>query len=138
MSRSGFTLLELMIAVAIIGILASIATVKYANLYRKAEEGGLQGNLGSIRSALSIYYADMDGLYPQSLSVLTSSARYLKEIPPAKVPGYHDASVLVTLASSADDGGGWVYNPDATHLRYGAALVNCIQTDSKGSVWSSY
>lgn len=138
MEPLGFTILELMVVVMIIGILSSIGAVKYASLLRKADEGGLQGNLGSLRSAVSIYYADTDGLYPRTLAALTAASKYLKEIPPGKVPTYHQASAQVALAVTADDAGGWVYNDDASHLRFGAVGVNCVHLDSKGSVWSSY
>ena len=137
-SRAGFTLLELMVVIAIIGILSGIATIKYADLLRKAEEGGLQGNLGALRSALSIYYADTDGIYPQSLGFLILNSRYLKEMPVAKVPRQHNASALATAGTAATDAGGWLYNDDATHSRFGSAAVNCVHTDSKGSVWSAY
>lgn len=135
--NAGFTLMELMIVVLIIGILAGIASVKYANLLRKADEGGLQGNLGSLRSALSIYYADLDGQYPQSLNALTVSSRYLQAVPLGKIPNYHPASSLVTLNIAADDAGGWIY-ADSSNVRFGAVSVNCIHTDTKGSVWSAY
>lgn len=137
-NRAGFTLLELMIVIAIIGILSGIATIKYADLLRKAEEGGLQGNLGAVRSAISIYYADTDGVYPQSLGFLVLNARYLKAMPTAKVPRQHEASALVTAGAAATDAGGWLYNDDAAHSRFGSAAVNCVHTDSKGSVWSAY
>jgi prepilin-type N-terminal cleavage/methylation domain-containing protein len=67
--KSGFTLIELMIVVAIIGILASIAIPKFADLIRKSKEGATKGNLGSLRSALSIYYGDMEGTYLMTLPV---------------------------------------------------------------------
>ena len=71
--KRGFTLIELMIVVAIIGILAAIAVPKFADLIRKSTEGASKGNLGSVRSALSIYYGDMEGQYPSSISGLTGS-----------------------------------------------------------------
>src|SRR5258708_7703454 len=61
---SGFTLVELMVVVSIIAVLASIFIPKYANLIRKSQEGGAMGNLASLRSALSVYYADNQGAYP--------------------------------------------------------------------------
>lgn len=137
-NEAGFTILELMIVVTIIGILAGVAAIKYGTLLRKADEGAVQGNLGTLRSAISIYYADMEGQYPQTLSALTASSKYLKAVPSGKIPSYHQASALVTSAVTADDAGGWVYNADTSHSRFGSIAVNCIHTDSKGSVWSSY
>lgn len=59
--RSGFTLIELMLVVAIIGLLAAIAVPKFAKMVIKAKEASTRGKLGSVRSALSIYYADNVG-----------------------------------------------------------------------------
>ena len=50
-ANKGFTLIELMIVVAIIGILAAIAIPKFADLIRKSNEGATKGNLGATRSA---------------------------------------------------------------------------------------
>src|SRR5206468_6229263 len=86
---SGFTLIELMIVVAIIGILAAIAIPKFANLIRKSSEGASKGNVGSIRSALSIYYGDMEGQYPADMASLTVAGKYLSSVPSAKAPNYH-------------------------------------------------
>src|SRR5258708_10880139 len=85
----GFTLIELMIVVAIIGILAAIAIPQFANLVSKSQEGRTKANLGSIRSALSIYYGDTEGWYPaiaNSLPVLTAGGRYLASVPNSDLP----------------------------------------------------
>jgi prepilin-type N-terminal cleavage/methylation domain-containing protein len=64
-SSRGFTLIELMIVSAILAILAMIALPKFANLIDRSREASMKGALGSLRSALSIYYADNDGVYPR-------------------------------------------------------------------------
>lgn len=53
-----------MLASAIIGLLAAIALPKFGNMVDKAKEGALKGQLGTLRSALSVYYADNEGIYP--------------------------------------------------------------------------
>src|SRR3954467_3408107 len=88
-AKRGFTLIELMIVVAIIGILAAIAIPKFAELIRKSNEGKLKGTLGAMRSAISIYYADMEGPYAADLYSLTISGKYLAVMPPIAVPNYH-------------------------------------------------
>ena len=97
-----------------------------------------KGRLGSLRSALSIYYGDLEGSYPPSLDSLTENGKYLTEIPPAQVPGAHQPTNAVTLGRTPDDGGGWLYNNDALDANYGNVMVNCTHTDANGKVWASY
>lgn len=138
--KSGFTLIELMIVVAIIGILAAIAIPKFAELIRKSSEGASKGNLGSIRSALSIYYGDLEGVYPDQLSALTISGKYLTAVPNAKTPNYHADSSAETdgVLSAVSDGGGWYYNNVLGDSNVGGLVVRCTHTDTKGSVWTTY
>lgn len=140
-SKKGFTLIELMIVVAIIGILAAIAIPKFAELIRKSGEGASKGNLGALRSALSIYYGDMEGQYPVAASALTINGKYLTSIPVAKAPNYHtDSSVEVDMSvtASPNDAGGWWYDNIMTDSNVGTVLVNCTNTDTKGSIWTAY
>ena len=137
-AKSGFTLIELMIVVAIIGILAAIAIPKFADLIRKSNEGATKGNLGSVRSALSIYYGDQEGLYPQTPYALTLNGDYMSKIPKAKTPSYHGDSSGMTLQISATDQGGWGYNNVTSDPNFGNLWVGCSHTDSKSTMWSSY
>jgi len=135
---SGFTLIELMIVVAIIGILAAIAIPKFASLIRKSSEGATKGNLGAIRSALSIYYGDMEGTYPSDLAALAISNKYLASVPTSKTPNYHADTATVLNQSGSNDAGGWQYNNVMTATNVGTLVVNCTHTDTKGSLWTSY
>lgn len=111
----------------------STAQIVYSGLIRKSNEGATRGNLGAVRAALSIYFADHEGAHAPDLQELTVNGKYLSVLPKAKTPGYHADSTAVLLAGEPDDSGGWVYDP-AT----GEVKVNCTHTDTKGSAWDSY
>jgi len=145
----GFTLIELMIVVAIIGILSAIAIPKFADLIRKSNEGATKGNLGAIRSAVSIYYGEQEGWYPSGAAVnlgavLTmENGKYLKEVPACYAAGHHAKSTVFSVAAtSATDGGAWGYGwddtPTGAQKLWGDVWVDCSHTDSKATTWSFY
>lgn len=96
------------------------------------------GNLGSLRSALSIYYGDLEGSYPPALESLTVNGKYLTEIPRAQVPGAHQPSRAVLIGKTPNDAGGWLYNNDPRDANVGNVRINCTHTDSKGQDWASF
>jgi general secretion pathway protein G len=78
-NRKGFTLLELMIVIAIIGILATLAQPMFKTAVLKSREAALKEDLFNIRNVMDQYYAD-NGKYPDSLNDLVDKG-YMRSIP---------------------------------------------------------
>jgi len=142
-NKKGFTLIELMIVVAIIGILAAIAIPKFADLINKSKEGATKGALSTVRSALQVYYGDNEGWFPAgtadaaggaaAMVPLTSGAKYLNEIPIAKLPGTGHGDIADVTAAVASDAGGWHYEANVSSPSvWGNFAVNCTHIDIKG------
>jgi len=64
--RRGFTLLELLIVIAIIGILVAMGTVSYSTAQKRARDSKRQGDMKAIQNAFEQYYAAHSGSYPGS------------------------------------------------------------------------
>ena len=98
----GFTLLELMIVVAIIGILATLAEPSYRFATIKAREAALKKDLYILRDVIDQYHADQ-GRYPNALSDLVEKG-YLRAIPVD--PFTHSSQSWVEIyASEGEDSG---------------------------------
>jgi general secretion pathway protein G len=75
----GFTLIELMVVLTVIGLLLSVVVPDYVGRMKRAEEAALQENLAVMRDALDKHYADA-GSYPAALEDLVAK-RYLRSVP---------------------------------------------------------
>src|SRR5208283_5801438 len=95
--EAGFTLVELMIVMAIIGILVLLAIPRYATTIKLAREAALKEDLQTMRSAIDSYTMDKQKA-PQSLDDLIQDG-YLKSIP--EDPMTHSKDTWVTETSDA-------------------------------------
>ena len=62
--RQGFTLMELLIVIAIIGILISISVASYGSAQKKARDARRHADLKAVQNAWEQYYADNNASYP--------------------------------------------------------------------------
>lgn len=79
MKKKGFTLIELMIVIAIIAILAAILVPNFLRARAQGQFTQCQSNCKNIGTALEMYSTDNAGHYPSATTTLTPS--YLKMIP---------------------------------------------------------
>jgi general secretion pathway protein G len=99
-NQKGFTLIELIVVVTIIGILAGLAIVNVKFAQRKAREAALMENLSTLRKAIDNYYADKQH-YPSDLNDLVPN--YLHKIP--KDPMTKQADWEVVMDDPLTSGG---------------------------------
>ena len=92
---AGFTLVELMIVMAIIGVLATLAIPSFVGALKQAREAVLKEDLHVLRTAIDSYTADKQKA-PQSLEDLITDG-YLKSVP--EDPMTHSKDTWVTDTS---------------------------------------
>lgn len=101
---AGFTLLELIVVIAVIGILAAIIMPALRDVPIRAREVALKTDLRTFRDVIDQYYGDK-GRYPPSLEALVTDG-YLRSIPIDPMTKSAETWVLIYEEEAADDGFG--------------------------------
>ena len=127
-AEQGFTLLELMIVMVVIGLLAAIAIPSYTNNIRNAKEAVLKEDLHTIRTAIDSYTVDKQKA-PQSLDDLVQ-AGYLKTMPVDPFTKRSDSWVPVQDDSMS--------NIDQTESGIDDVHSGAQQTASDGTSYSTW
>jgi general secretion pathway protein G len=124
----GFTLIELMIVIAIMGILLTLAIPSFVGAIKHAREAALKEDLQTIRTAIDTYTMDKQK-GPQSLDDLVQSG-YLREIP--EDPMTRSKDTWVTDTSDA------MYSLDETDPGITDVHSGSSETGSDGQPYSSW
>ena len=83
-NKKGFTLIELMIVIAIIAILAAILVPNFLKARAQGQLAACESNIKNLATALEMYATDNTGTYPTALvqlTVQTAGGGYMKTIP---------------------------------------------------------
>lgn len=107
-AQSGYTLVELIVVMAIIGLLTAVAIPTFKNILRRGRETVLKQNLYSIREQIDNYYADK-GHYPKSLSDLVHDGPgYFRKLPSDPITRQSEWEEIKLSDVPTDDGPGQI------------------------------
>lgn len=103
--QRGFSLIELLVVLAVMGLLLGVAAPRYVEHVDRARESVLRRNLAGLRDAIDKFYADRER-YPDALQELVQQ-RYLRAVPVDPMTERADTWVLVP---PSQQGRGAVYD----------------------------
>ena len=137
--QKGFTLIELMIVVAIIGILAAVAIPQYNDYTKKAKLSNAASTVEPIKSALSLYYQE-NGAWPSTADDWTGAGLSAAPTATKEVSAYALAAstgaVTITFRNigTGIDGNTMTWTPTATST----AIHWAVNTNSTDPIATSY
>jgi general secretion pathway protein G len=120
----GFTLVELLVVMAILGILVAIAVPQLQKAPIRAKEAALREDLFTFRSCLDQFYADK-GHYPETLQTLVTE-KYIRRIPVDPFTKSADTWQVVMEEPDTSDAAVQDQPPGIIDVKSGSKLVSVI------------
>jgi hypothetical protein len=143
LQKFGFSKIEAVALFFVLALFVIFACFKFNSILDLAEEEAAKKNLISLRAAVSSYYNDKDGVYPEGADIEKEliDGKYLPKIPRLKIK-HHSKTDKIALfkEKQGEDSGTWVYVSTPSQdgkRRAGSFYINCSHKDSNGNVWSS-
>ncbi len=129
-SRTGFTLIEMLIVIVVIAILALIVIPRLMGAGRKAKEAALRGDLHQIRNAIQQFEADC-GDYPSAISQLmtqpadgtTGGTTIALDVTAWQGPYMRTSDNNMPKDPFTDSGATWSYTASTGHVQSGSTLT---------------
>jgi general secretion pathway protein G len=100
--RGGFTLIEMMVVMVVIGLLLTIAVPRYLRSLERSKEAVLKQDLSALRESIDKFYGDT-GKFPESLAMLVEK-RYLRSVPVDPIAKSADKWVVILDDEPEDTG----------------------------------
>jgi prepilin-type N-terminal cleavage/methylation domain-containing protein len=118
-NQKGFTLIEIVIIIVVLGILAAVAIPKYQDITGEAKEAACRASLGALRSGITIYYANTAvttgaAIWPTLNQLGTYGVVMAQGLPPNpyQTEANNQDSIVtgVTKGTIVGTRGGWAYD----------------------------